>query len=125
MAGKPRGMSQALSRMAEQDPELAARLLVNALPAAASGMPGELDYGLEIDDVGAYRVSIADGGATIAPAVQSSNGQPDFVLHTDARTFARLAAGASPLRFMLGRRLRIRGKRRKAMKLRHLAGDLS
>jgi putative sterol carrier protein len=118
-------MSQALSRMAEQDPELAARLLVNALPAAASSVPGELDYGLEIDDVGAYRVSIADGGATIAPAVQSSHGRPDFVMRTDARTFARLAAGASPVRLMLARRLRIEGKRRKALKLRRLASDLS
>jgi ribonucleoside-diphosphate reductase beta chain len=125
MAGKPRGMSQALSRMAEKEPELAARLLVNALPAAASSVPGELDYGLEIDRVGAYRVSIADGRATIAPAVQTSNGRPQFVLRTDARTFARLAAGASPIRLMLARRLRIDGKRRKALKLRRLAGDLS
>ena len=61
MAGRTNGMGQALERMAEQDPELAARLLVTALPAAASNVPGRLDYGLEIEQVGDYHVSIADG----------------------------------------------------------------
>jgi ribonucleoside-diphosphate reductase beta chain len=125
MAGKANGMQQALVRMAEDDPELAARLLVTALPAAASSVPGQLDYDLEIDQVGDYRVSIANGAATVAPVRQSSNGRPDFIMRTNAQTLARLAAGASPLRMMLGRRLRIRGKRRKALKLRRLAGGLS
>jgi ribonucleoside-diphosphate reductase beta chain len=125
MAGEANGMDQALARMAEQDPELAARLLVTALPAAASSVPGNLDYGLEIENVGDYRVSIAGGAATVAPADESQNGQPDFILHTDARTLARLAAGAGPIRLALGGRLKIRGKRRKALKLRKLAGNLS
>jgi ribonucleoside-diphosphate reductase beta chain len=125
MARNAHGMEQALVRMAENDPELAARLLVTALPAAAASVPGRLDYGLEIDDVGDYSVSIADGAASVAPLAESANGHPDFVLRTDARTLARLAAGASPVRLMLGRRLRISGKRRKALKLRHLAGNVS
>jgi ribonucleoside-diphosphate reductase beta chain len=125
MAGKANGMEQALVRMAEEDPELAARLLVTALPAAASRVPGHLDYGLEIDQVGNYRVSIANGAATVAPAVQSANARPDFVMQTDIQTLARLAAGASPVRLMLARRRRIHGKRRKALKLRRLAGNLS
>jgi ribonucleoside-diphosphate reductase beta chain len=125
MAGKAKGMEQALVRMAGEDPELAARLLVTALPAAAASVPGRLDYGLEIERVGDYRVSIADGGATVMPAAESLNGTPDFVLRTDPETLARLAAGASPLRLMLGRRLRVRGKRRKALKLRRLAGNMS
>jgi ribonucleoside-diphosphate reductase beta chain len=103
--------------------------LVTALPAAASGVPGRLDYGLEIDRVGGFRVSIADGAATVTPANGTLNGSPgegpEFVLRTDAETLARLAAGASPLRFMLGGRLRIDGRRRKALKLRRLAGNLS
>jgi putative sterol carrier protein len=124
-AGKANGMEQGLVRMADHDPELAARLLVTALPAAAAGVPGHLDYGLEIDQVGDYRVSISDGAATVSPAGPSDNGHQDFVMRTDARTLARLATGASPVRLMLGRRLRIRGKRRKALKLRRLAGNLS
>jgi ribonucleoside-diphosphate reductase beta chain len=113
---------QSLTRMAKEDPELAARLLVTALPAAAASVPGRLDYGLEIDEVGAYRVAIADGSATVTPADGASNGvAPDFELSTDAATLARLAAGAGPLRLMLGGRLRIKGKRRKALKLRKLA----
>jgi ribonucleoside-diphosphate reductase beta chain len=125
MAGKANRMEHALVRMADHDPELAARLLVSALPAAAAGMPGRLDYGLEIDLVGDYRVSISDGAATVVPAGPSDNGHQDFVMRTDARTLARLAAGASPMRLMLGGRLRIEGKRRKALKLRRLAGNLS
>lgn len=118
-------MEQALARMADNDPELVARLLVTALPVAAAGVAGRLDYGLEIDQVGDYRVSIADGTATVAPAVGSDNGHQDFVMRTDAQTLARLAAGASPVRLMLRGRLRIRGKRRKALKLRRLAGNVS
>ncbi len=127
MAAKENGMQQALTRMAAEDPELAARLLVTALPAAASRVPGQLDYELEIADVGDYRVSIANGATTVSPAGQSPNGahRPDFVMRTDAQTLARLAAGASPVRLMLGGRLRIRGKRRKAFKLRRLGGALS
>jgi ribonucleoside-diphosphate reductase beta chain len=125
MAGKANRMEHPLVRMADHDPELAARLLVSALPVAAAGVPGRLEYGLEIDQVGDYRVSISDGAATVAPAGPSDNGHQDFVMRTDARTLARLAAGASPMRLMLGGRLRIEGKRRKALKLRRLAGNLS
>src|SRR3954469_581476 len=110
MAGNGNGMDHSLKRMAKEEPELAARLLVSALPAAAASVPGTLDYGLEIDEVAAYRVAIADGAATVTPAEQSANGTPDFVLRTDAASLARLAAGASPLRMMLGRRMRIQGK---------------
>jgi ribonucleoside-diphosphate reductase beta chain len=125
VAGKASGMGQALIRMAGDDPRLAARLLLTALPAAASGVQGSLDYGLEIDEVGDYRISVVDGAATVVPAAESPNGQPDFVVQTDAATLARLAAGASPVRLMLARRLRISGKRRRALKLRQLAGNVS
>ena len=54
-----------------------------------------------------------------------ANGARDFTLQTNPETFARLAAGASPLRLMLTGQLRIRGKRRRALRLRKLAGDLT
>jgi ribonucleoside-diphosphate reductase beta chain len=125
VAGKSNGMDQALVRMAGEDPELAAQLLVTALPAAAAAVPGRLAYGLEIEGVGDYLVTIADGATAVIPAEESPNGAPEFVLHTDAETLAKLAAGASPLRLMLGRRLHVRGKRRRALKLRRLASNLS
>jgi ribonucleoside-diphosphate reductase beta chain len=49
----------------------------------------------------------------------------DFTMAMDARTLAQMAAGASPARLMIDGRLRIRGKRRRALKLRAMAeGDL-
>jgi ribonucleoside-diphosphate reductase beta chain len=97
-----------------------------ALPAAAAQVRGRLDYELVVDELGAYRVSIDNGAATVAAAdSQSRNGRPDFVLRTDAQALARLATGASPLRLMLGGRLQLRGKRRRALKLRRLASGLT
>src|SRR5262245_5673999 len=125
MAGNGNGMQKSLLRMANEDPELAAQLLVTALPAAAASVPGPLEYGLEIDRIGSYRVTIADGAADVTPVDHTPNGTTDFVLRTDPATLARLAAGASPLRLMLGRRLHIGGKRRKALRLRKLSGDMS
>jgi ribonucleoside-diphosphate reductase beta chain len=126
MAAKASAMQRSLLRMSEEEPELAARLLIAALPAAAAGVRGKLDYELVVDGLGSYSVSIDDGSATVVTADGGSpNGRPDFILSTDARTLARLAAGASPLRLMLGRRLRISGRRRRALKLRDLAGNLS
>ncbi len=125
MADSATNGMKSLIRMADREPELAARLLVQALPAAAAQMDGRLDYTLALADAGTYHVSIADGSATVEPVLDGANGHVDFELHSDAATFARLAAGASPLRMMLSGRIRIRGKRRRALKLRKLAGDLS
>ena len=51
----------------------------------------------------------------------------DFRLQTDARTLIDLVTGtAGPLGLMMRGRLRIRGKRRRALKLRQMSsGDLS
>jgi ribonucleoside-diphosphate reductase beta chain len=120
------GMERSLLRMAEVDPELAGRLLMHSLPAAAAPIQDRLEYRIVLEDVGAYQVSINSGSATVARVSGQDNGTVgDFELLTDAASFARLAAGASPLRLMLSRRLRVRGKRRRALKLRKLAGGLS
>src|SRR3989442_3936158 len=126
MAGNANGMQQSLLRMAREEPELAARLFITALPAAVAGVNGRLDYELVVDELGTYAVSIDEGRATVtAGDGVSANGDADFVLAADAETLARLAAGTSPLRLLLGRRLRIKGKRRRALKLRRLSQDLS
>ena len=104
---------QALTRMAAEDPELAARLVLLTMPAAAARVPG-LAYELEVEGLGTHRFG-ADGERPV-----------DFRLKTDPGTLAEMAAGESPLRLMLSGRLRIRGKRRRALKLRALGeGDIS
>jgi ribonucleoside-diphosphate reductase beta chain len=126
MAANANPMQQSLLRMADEDPQLAARMLITALPAAAAGVRGPLDYELVVEELGAYRVSIGNGAATVTSAeAESTNGNPEFVLRTDARALARLAAGASPLRLMLGGRLHVQGKRRRALKLRRLTAGLT
>ena len=110
----------ALRRMAEAEPELAARLVIQSLPAAAAPLPSDLSWRLDVDGVGSYRVvgNGNGGAATVEPAL---DGHPeDFTLETDAHGLARLAAGASPIGLVLRRKLRIRGRRRKALALRSL-----
>ena len=88
----------ALRRMAAEDPELAARLVVMTLPASP------VPYELELDGMGTHR---------------AGSGEPEFRMSTDPRTLAELATGsARPLGLMMRGRMRIRGKRRKALKLR-------
>ena len=109
---------QALAAMAKDDPELAARLVIQTLPAAAAKVPGKLTYGLDVAGVGDYTVSISDGRASVA---EGGNGAVDFTIATDARGLAEMAAGASPVRLMLGGRLKLKGKRLKARRLRAMS----
>ena len=47
--------TQALRRMAEGDPELAARMILHSMPAAGAALRG-LSYRLELAGLGAWRV---------------------------------------------------------------------
>jgi ribonucleoside-diphosphate reductase beta chain len=121
-------MQDSLARMVDHDPQLAAQLLVSAIPAAAEPVKGPLDYRIVIYNVGAYDVAIVDGNAEITALdgnASSPNGRIEFEVRTDARTFARLATGANPLRLMMNRRLRLTGARHRALALRKLAGGLT
>jgi ribonucleoside-diphosphate reductase beta chain len=104
--------------MAREDPELAARLVLQTLPAAAAKLPPPIAYDLEVEGLGTWHVAVDDGGARVEPG---PNGEVDFRLMTDPEGLALLAAGGSPLRMMLGGKVRIRGKRRRAMKLRAMS----
>jgi ribonucleoside-diphosphate reductase beta chain len=111
-----------MTRMADSDPELAVRLIAQTLPAAAADLRPPLSFRLDVDGVGSWLVEATEDG----PAEVSADGASaaaDFTVETDASSFARLAAGASPLRLMLSRRLRISGKRRKALALGRLSQD--
>jgi ribonucleoside-diphosphate reductase beta chain len=113
-----------LHRIAADDPELAARLILMTLPGAASRIGGTMSYVLDIEETGAHRVSISGGRARVDPA--GSADDADFRLQTDARTLVDLVTGThGPLSLMMRGRLRIRGKRRKALKLRRMSGEVS
>jgi ribonucleoside-diphosphate reductase beta chain len=114
----------ALHRIAAEDPELAARLILMTLPGAASKIGGTMSYVLDVAELGRHRVSISGGRARVDQADGAEDA--DFRLQTDARTLVDLATGThGPLGLMMRGRLRIRGKRRKAMKLRRMSGEVS
>ncbi len=127
MSTQPDRQRAALDRMAKDDPELAARLILMTLPGAASKIGGTMSYVLDVEELGTYRVSISGGRARVDRLESGDDEDVDFRLHADARTLADLVTGAhGPLGLMMRGRLRIRGKRRKAMKLRKMSsGELS
>jgi ribonucleoside-diphosphate reductase beta chain len=116
----------ALHRIAADDPELAARLILMTMPGAASKVSGTLTYVLDIQELGAHRVAISGGRGRVDSA-EGDGDDADFRLQTDARTLVDLVTGThGPLGLMMRGRLRIRGKRRKALKLRQMSnGELS
>jgi ribonucleoside-diphosphate reductase beta chain len=125
VSDQPDRQRAALHRIAVDDPELAARLILMTLPGAASKIAGTMSYVLDIEELGAHRVAISGGRARVDRGDTAEDA--DFRLQTDARTLVDLVTGAhGPLGLMMRGRLRIRGKRRKALKLRKLSsGELS
>jgi ribonucleoside-diphosphate reductase beta chain len=121
---------EAFRQMAQSDPDLAAKLVLMGLPVAARRIHGELTYDLTVEGWGTYRVSKHNGTATVDKQPERADvDRPDpgvdFTMAMDARTLAQMAAGANPARLMIDGRLRIRGKRRRALKLRAMSeGDL-
>ena len=109
---------QAVAEMAREDPALAARLVLQTLPAAAAKVPGKLTYGLVVEGLGEYTVVIDSGRAEV---VNGLNGATDFNLSTSISGLAELAAGTSPLRMIVSGRVRIRGNRLRARKLRAMS----
>ena len=116
-------MEVALRRMAEAEPELAARMVVQGLPAAAAPLPSELTWRLEVEGVGAWDVTGSGNGGAAKVVTANGTGEEDFALLTDPAGLARLASGRSPLGLMLRRRLRLRGRRRKALALRAMDSE--
>ncbi len=114
--------TEALGRMAESDPELAARLILHSLPAAAAPLPSGLKYRIELEGLGAWSVAPNGGGpATVTEIAAGGELNGDaFVISTDAPTLARLASGRSPVGPLLRGKLKLRGKRRKALALRRM-----
>ncbi|MFL5895276.1 MAG: SCP2 sterol-binding domain-containing protein [Thermoleophilaceae bacterium] len=120
----------AFREMAHNDPDLAAKLVLMSLPVAARRIAGDLVYDLTVQGWGTYRVEKRNGDTTVdrheeRADVDRPDPGVDFTMIMDARALAQMAAGANPARLMLDGRLRIRGKRRRALKLRAMAeGEL-
>src|SRR4051812_50195729 len=97
-------MNEALERIAREDPNLAARLIVMTMPAVVDRV--EASYDLIVRDLGSWRVR--DG------RMQPLNGQTepvDFKLATDAEGLAALVAGGGGRQRVVPRPGRIRGGR--------------
>jgi ribonucleoside-diphosphate reductase beta chain len=116
--------AQALQRMADSDPELAARLVLHSMPAAAATLPEGLSYRLELEGLGAWTIKPAGDRAEVTevPIGGDLNGEA-FAISTDPATLAQVASGRSPIGAMARRRLRLRGRRRKALALRRLSTE--
>src|SRR3954453_1899802 len=112
--------AQALEVMTREDPELATRLFLQMLPAAAQRLEGPLRYDLEIDRLGTWRVDVDGngGGARAGRGPDGADGEVDFTIVSGPEGIAALAARESPLKLMMRGQIRIRGKRRRALKLR-------
>jgi ribonucleoside-diphosphate reductase beta chain len=110
--------------MAESEPELAARLIVQSLPAAAATLPVGLSYRLELDGLGAWTVNPRGDRAEVTEVSEGAdlNGEA-FSISTDPETLALLASGRSPIGAMARGRVKLRGRRRKALALRRLSVD--
>ena len=116
--------AQALRRMAESEPELAARLIVHSLPAAAASLPPGLSYRLELEGLGSWTVNPLGDRAEVKEVAGDGdlNGEA-FSISTDPATLAQVAAGRSPVGALARGRIKLRGRRRKALALRRLAPD--
>src|SRR5262249_12688096 len=90
--------ASSLRRLAESEPELAARLIVQSLPAAAASLPAGLSYRLELEGIGAWSVTARGDRAEVSetPAGADLNGEA-FAISTDPATLALMASGRSPL----------------------------
>jgi ribonucleoside-diphosphate reductase beta chain len=110
--------------MAESEPELAARLIVHSLPAAAASLPPGLSYRLELEGLGAWTVNPLGDRAEVTEAAEGAdlNGEA-FSISTDPETLASVASGRRPIGALARGRIKLRGRRRKALALRHLSPD--
>ncbi len=110
--------------MAESEPDLAARLIVHSLPAAAASLPPGLRYRLELEGLGAWTVNpLGDRAEVMEVAGNGDLNGEAFSISTDPATLAQVASGRSPIGALARGRIKLRGRRRKALALRRLSPD--
>jgi len=120
-APPPGGWSAlALVDLATADAQAAGRLAVSFLPVQARAAGLELDADVVLAGEGAWRVAASPDGALAVPLdAPRGRGEADFRITAEPAAFVGLLAGRRRLR---GRpRIRVRGSRRRARRLRGLA----
>jgi ribonucleoside-diphosphate reductase beta chain len=116
--------AQAIRRAAEADPLLAARAVLMTMPAAAARVQGTLAWEIHVKGLERRRVTVSDGRARVEPAEHRGPDapEPDFRIETDPEALVDMATGSlGGLRMAFGRRVRVKGRRRRAMRLRAMA----
>ena len=75
MSDQANRQRDALRRMATDDPELAARLILMTLPGAAAKVDSTMSYVLAVEELGPHKVSISGGRARV-DRIDSTDGAP-------------------------------------------------
>jgi chromosome segregation ATPase len=105
-------LTPAIATLAEQDPRLAAEVILELLPAQAGVVRDTLTYGLTIDGFGTYRVTVERDRTTIEPQ-ENASGADVHVSGYPAAVAPLVSGGAR--RRLPG--VRIDGRKRRVRKL--------
>jgi hypothetical protein len=108
-------LAGALTRLAEREDDVAARLVVALLPVQGLRVSGDLVYDLTVTGLGIYRVTLHDGTVTVEPREEPGRRREvAFRLEGTAAALAGLAAGGIRRR---PRETRLEGRGRKLKRL--------
>jgi hypothetical protein len=107
-------LSDAIGLFAAEDIPAAGAFLVSLLPDAARTFEDDLVYDVELERVGAYRVTLANARGTVAARPESAGERPAFTIAGPVGLLAPLGAGGASRR--LGG-ARVTGSRRTLRRL--------
>ena len=118
-------LAGAIGLLAAEDIRAAGAFLVSLLPDGARTLGEDLVYDIDLDGVGAYRVTLRGSTGEVAPRAEDAPGESEFRLSGPVAALATLGAGGAPRR--LGGAVRVNGSRRalrRLLKSRRLPVDL-
>jgi hypothetical protein len=118
-------LAGAIDLLAAEDIRAAGAFLVSLLPDGARTLGESLVYDIDLDGVGAYRVTLRGSTGEVAPLGEDAPGEPAFRLSGPVAALATLGAGGAPRR--LGGAVRVHGSRRalrRLLKSRRIPVDL-
>jgi hypothetical protein len=95
-------MSPALTLLHREDPETAARVVVDLLPALANDLGRDALLDFAIDELGAYRLTAHLGTGSVTPWRAGASRQADLALAGSALALAPFAVGGAPRRKVPG-----------------------
>jgi hypothetical protein len=95
-------MAPGLALLNRADPETAARVVVDLLPALANDLGRDALLDFAIDELGAYRLTVHLGSGSITPWRAGASRQADLALAGSALALAPFAVGGAPRRKVPG-----------------------